>query len=162
LIDPAPRRHWAAPGRVTNVARFLREIMAEEVHRPARLHRTEVAGTLGSQGLKRCGDLLAFGGWPSGGRRVLKPWESSRLVGFEPGAHGMCIAVEPLSDLGDTPARGIPYDIVTACSDLGPSTACLFHLRLFFWRQDKADHQGFSQAGHPKRLTDCVGEEHFF
>jgi hypothetical protein len=108
--------------------------------------------------LQLCGDLLAFGGWPPGLRGVLKPWESSRLVGFEPGANGMLIAVSPLSDVGDTPARGVQEDIVTAFSDLGPSTACLFHLRFFFWRQDKADHQGFSQAGNLQRLLDCVGE----
>ena len=58
----------AAHGRVTDVARLLREIIAYEVHRPALLKRAEVAGTLGEQVLKLGGDLLALGGWPSGVR----------------------------------------------------------------------------------------------
>ena len=105
--DPAPCLQVAAHGRVTDVARCLREIMADEVHCPALLTGAEVAGTLDEQVLQLCGDLLAFGGGPPGLRGVLQPWESSRLGGFEPGANGMLIAVEPLRDAGDTPALGI-------------------------------------------------------
>ena len=93
FIDPATRLQLAAHGRVADVACVLGEIRAYEVDCPARLKRAAVAGTLGSQVLKLGGDLLACGGRPSGVRGVLKPWESSRLVGFEPGAYGMFMAV---------------------------------------------------------------------
>jgi hypothetical protein len=93
FIDPAPRLQLAAHGRVADVAGVRDEIMAYEVDGPALLHRADVAGTLGSQALKVCGDALAFGGWTSGLGGVGQSWESSRLVGFEPGAHGVFMAV---------------------------------------------------------------------
>ena len=42
-----------------------------------------------------CGDELAFGGRTPGLRGVVQSLESSSLVGFEPGANGMFIAVYP-------------------------------------------------------------------
>jgi hypothetical protein len=67
--------------------------MAYEVDRPAVLNRAKEAWTLGQQALKLCGDALAFGGRTPGVRGVLKALESSSLVGFEPGANGVCMAV---------------------------------------------------------------------
>ena len=93
FLDPAPRLQLAAHGRITVVAGVLGEIMADEVHGPALLHRAEVAWTLGQQALKVCGDELAFGGRTPGLWGVVKSLESSSLVGFEPGANGVCIAV---------------------------------------------------------------------
>ena len=67
--------------------------MTDEVHGPAVLNRAKMARTVGQQVLKLCGDALAFGGRTPGLRGVVKAWESSRLVGFEPGANGVFIAV---------------------------------------------------------------------
>ena len=128
FLDPAPRLQLAAHGRITVVAGVLGEIMADEVHGPALLHRAEVAWTLGQQALKVCGDELAFGGRTPGLRGVVQSLESSSLVGFEPGANGVCIAVSTLSDVGNTPALGVQSNIMTAFGDLGPSMACLFHM----------------------------------
>jgi len=107
FIDPTTRLQLTAHGRVADVACVLGEIMAYAVDCPALLNIAEVAGTLGSQALKVCGDALAFGGRTPGLGGVVKSLESSRLVGFEPGAHGVFIAVYPLSDVGDTPALGV-------------------------------------------------------
>jgi hypothetical protein len=93
FIDPSTRLQLAAHGRVTDVAQVLYEIMTDEVDRPAVLNIAEVAGTLGQQALKLGRDVLAFGGRTPGLRGVLKPWESKSLIGFEPGADGVFIAV---------------------------------------------------------------------
>jgi hypothetical protein len=47
---------------------------------------------------------------------------------------------------------------MAAFGDLRPSTACLFQMRGLFWREDKANHQGFSQAGDREGIPDCVEE----
>ena len=93
FVDPAPRLQLAAHGRVTDVARGVREMMADEVDRPALLNIAQVTWALSQQVLKLCGDTLALRGWPSGLRGVLQPWEPSCLIGFEPGANGVFIAV---------------------------------------------------------------------
>ena len=92
-IDPAPRLQSTAYGRITDIARLLGEIMANEVDRPAILDIAEVAGTLGQQVLKLGRDVLAFGGRTPGLRGVLKSWESRSWVSLEPGADGVFIAV---------------------------------------------------------------------
>ena len=67
--------------------------MADEVHCPALLNRAEVAWTLGQQALKVCGNALGFGGRTPGLRGVVQSLESRSLVGFEPGANRVFIAV---------------------------------------------------------------------
>jgi hypothetical protein len=72
------------------------------------------------------------------------------------------VTVSTLSNLGDTPALGIEEALGAACGDLGPTTACLFHLRALVRRQDTANHEGFSHTDYFEGMTDCVEEEHFF
>ena len=134
FIDPAPRLQLAAHGRVTDIACVLGEGMADEGDRPAGLTIAEVAGTLGQQALKVGRDDLTCGGRTPRLRGMLQSWESSRLVGFEPGAKGRFIAVERLRDVGDAPALGVQSNIMTAFGDLGPSTAGLCQMCGFFRR----------------------------
>jgi hypothetical protein len=90
--------------------------------------------TLGQQVFKVCGDALAFGGRTPGGRGGLQSWESSSLVGVEPRAHRVVMAVSTLRNVGDAPALGVQYNSMTAFGELGPRTACLFPMGGLFRR----------------------------
>jgi hypothetical protein len=59
---------------------------------PIKSNIAELAGTLGQQMLQLGGDALAFGSRTPGLEGILQAWESSPLIGFEPGANGVFIA----------------------------------------------------------------------
>ena len=75
----------------------------------------------------------------------MEPHDTLLLIGTEPFANGMFMALQALGDLRYAAARGIAQDIVAALSNLGATRpTSLFEIRLCFWAQRKANHKPFS------------------
>ena len=77
----------------------------------------------------------------------MEPHDTLLLIGTEPFANGMFMALQALGDLRYAAARGIEQDIVAALGNLGATRpTSLFEIRIFFWAQLKANHKSFSIA----------------
>ena len=77
----------------------------------------------------------------------MEPHDTPLLIGTEPFANGMFMALQALGDLRYAAARGIEQDIVAALGNLGATRpTSLFEIRIFFWAQLKANHKPFSIA----------------
>jgi hypothetical protein len=106
LVDPATSLEVTPNRAVTDFELLLGEMITNEVYGPSRFEIANVTRALLKQAVEVLIERLAFGGRSSGFGGVIKPGDAVTLVGFEPGAHGLLIAIESVRNLWDTELLG--------------------------------------------------------
>lgn len=120
---------------------MLGEIIANEVDGPAGFEVAHVSWRLGQQRFKLLIECLSFDGRASGFRGIDESLDALTLVGFEPSAHGLFIAIESLGDLGDPDSLLTEQDIMASLGNVRPMASGASQLVLLVGGQGDPDHE---------------------
>ena len=106
LVYSATRLEVASKRTVTHLELLLGERITKKVYGPSRFQVAKVGRMVVKQGMEMLIEGLALARRSSGFGRVVKPIDTLLLIGFEPGAHGLLIAVKSVSNLWDAEPLG--------------------------------------------------------
>lgn len=120
---------------------MLGEIIANEVDGPASFEVANVSWRLGQQWFKLLIECLSFDGRASRFRGIDESLDALTLVGFEPGAYGLFIAIESLGDLGDPDSLLTEQDIMASLGHVRPMASGASQLVLLVGGQGDPDHE---------------------
>lgn len=141
FVDPAAGWQVAPYGTVTDGESRLGESLANEVDAPASFELANVSWRLGQQGFKLLIECLSFEGRASRCRGLDASLDALPWVGFEPGAHGLFIAIESLGDLGDPDSLLPEQDIRASLGHVRPMASGASQLVLWVGGQGDPDHE---------------------
>ena len=121
--DPAARFHATTPGGVTHLEVVLAQRIPQHLPRPARFTIALGAWCRGQEGVQLLLELLAL--WRRAPWRwgSIEPREALGVVGCEPRAKSMCMALGARCNLWPAPALGLEQPVAAAFGYLSATTA---------------------------------------
>jgi hypothetical protein len=139
-------------GTVTDGEEMLGEIIANEVDGPAGFEVANVRWRLGQQHVKLLIERLSLDGRASRCRGIDESLDALTWVGFEPGAHGLFIAIESLGALGDPDSLLTEQDLMASLGNVRPMASGAFQLVLLVRGQGDPDHERGSRDSESWRM----------